>query len=118
MKRILSLAALVCSWACGSVHRCEVTVPGPLAVQVTVVDSVTGSRVEPARIILTKDGVTDTTTVNSTSSYPVLIGQSGGLYHIVVQSVGYATWTQDVQAPSVACDPVIVDVTARLRKSS
>ena len=123
MSRIfLSIVVASLSAACNSKPTGVACVPElSHALDITVIDSITGAVVPQATIVVT-DGTGWYDSADVVMPKEFFAGHSPGTYTIVTRAAGYASWTQSVQVP-VASDvngcvvPATVFVRARLQRS-
>jgi hypothetical protein len=107
---LLACTVLACTAPC---------LEGPVAINLTIDDSLTATPVDSAVVELTDPaGLMHTYPAGPGAAYPLMIGQEPGKYAISITSPGYINWTRSVDVASThgGCNSVPVTLTALLQR--
>ncbi len=111
-------ASLVALTTCGGEYVCNTRLVA--AIQVAVVDSITGAPAAAGAKLVLKRGSVDIDSASSSADSNALdVGWSAGTYDLVLTHAGYLTWTRSgVTVPSASrChDPQTVFIKALIQK--
>jgi hypothetical protein len=116
MRSLATALSLTCAILCACTAPC---LEGPVAVYLTIDDSLTASAVMNAVVQVTDpSAVMQTDTIKDGVVYPLMYGRQPGAYTIAITSPGYLGWVRSVNVPSTGggCKSVPVTLTAFLQR--